>query len=414
MTEALAHMDEDKALDAALEEATPRLAESLQREERQRRQFRLLIMGGLVMSLLAGSIVAFVLLSQPDAGVENPGAPENQIEAVSCADALGREGWQLWNAREYPAAADKFTAAIKLDPGAADLWNGLGWSLFHIPQQRDKSAEAFAEALKHNEKHPAALNGMGQLAFVKRDYDAAKNWLEKAKDSAPAARFTLVSVYLLTGEFDKAKDLSAALLAMLPEQTDNDMLRAQREHMTTLHAAAESGVLSDDVRQLIEPPLPKKGDPAKAEQLSQQGWQLWGQRKMRAAELAFRESIELDDTNANAFNGLGWALIGQGKAGDAQAPLEKAIALEPEHGGAINGLGMSLKGQGKIDEAVAIWEDLYRKSPGPHAGAVNLARTYCERKQYDKVIPILEMLVQAMPEHAECREMLEQARAGLL
>ncbi len=361
---------------------------------------------------LAASIITIAVIGagQPDGArpTDKPGTPDARIGAVAESEGLAEEGWQLWSDGKYDQASRVFAKAITLDPQSANLWNGLGWSLFHTGE-RDKAADAFEQALLLQEAHLAALNGMGQIAFANRDYKTAKDWFLKA-ENAPAAQYSLVSAYLLLGEYEPAATLSEELLKALPEDSQDESIQSQRAWMSQLHAAAALGELPSDLRSKIEPPEPKHGNVAAAEGLSQKGWALWGERKWRAAELAFLEALELDPDLANAHNGLGWALITQGQPARAQKHLERCIELEPDHGGAINGLALSLKNQGKIDQAIEIWEELYRQSPQPHAGAVNLARTYVEQGRYEDAVPILEQLIEANPGVTEYQQLLDQAR----
>ncbi len=412
MTDSCSNTNEDMALDRALEDATPLLAESLQREEHMRRRRRKLLFGGLIMLAILATIVTVVAINsgQPATTTDKPGTPNARIDAVAKSDDIAKQGWLLWQSGQYDKAANNFAEAIKLDPSSPNLWNGLGWSLFHLGE-RDKAADAFKQVLQLDETHGAALNGLGQIAYVKRDYDAAKDWFLKAKD-APVAQQTLISVYLLQSEYKKAEALADEQLKTLPADSQDTTIVKQRNWLLKLQAAAKSGELSDDLRKLIEPTEPKQGDATEAQKLSQRGWQLWGEQRWRAAELAFTEALEIDPDLAEAQNGMGWALISQGKFTEAEQHLRRCIELTPDHGGAMNGLAMCLKNQGKIDEAIKLWEQMYEKSPQPHAGAANLARTYVEQGRYVEAIPLLEQLTEANPGANEYQQLLDQAKSG--
>lgn len=412
MTDSCSNTHEDQALDRALEDATPLLAESLQRAEHTRRRRRKLLLGGLIMLAILATIVTVVAINSGQHAVttDKPGSPNARIDAVAKSDDLSKQAWQLWQSGQYAEASKIFAEAIKLDPGSPNLWNGLGWSLIHLGEH-NKANDAFQQTLKLDETHGAALNGLGQIAFAKRDYDTAKGWFLKA-ENAPAAQQTLISIYLLQGEYKKADMIVEEQLKTLPAESEDDSILVQRKWLLQLQAAAQAGELSDDLRKMIEPVEPKQGSAAEAQALSQRGWQLWGEGRWRAAELAFTEALEVDPNLPEAQNGMGWALLSQGQNVRAQKYFEQCIELVPDHGGAINGLAMCLKNQGKIDPAIKLWEKLYEASPQPHAGAANLARTYVEQDRYEDAIPLLEQLIEANPGMSEYQQLLIQAESG--
>jgi len=271
MTNTCSNANEELALNSALEESTPILAESLQRAEQVRRRKRRLMAGGLIMLVLGASIVVSLMLTGDKPGeTKGPGEtpavvktvePEvtiDQFEEVVTAQALSQKGWQLWAERQYGEAAQQFVAAIKVDPESANHWNGLGWSLIHTGQH-EKATDAFKQCLILDSDAQAAINGLGQIAYAKRDYEQAETWFLKAPD-ASAAQHTLVSVYLLTDQYEQAVDLSNQLLEALPAQTDDPSILSQRSWLTELNAAAMSGQVPDVLRQQVEPAKPAQSD----------------------------------------------------------------------------------------------------------------------------------------------------------
>ncbi len=262
MTNTGSGTNEEQALNTALEEATPLLAESLQRAERDHRRKRRLLLGGLVMLVLGASIVASLVITAGEPPTKDEQAQGSttvsieQFEEVVETEALGQRGWQLWSERNYGEAAKQFVEAIKADPESPNLWNGLGWSLFHTGQ-REKAADAFKQCHVLDEHWLGAINGLGQIAYAQRDYEQAKAWFLKATN-APASQHTLVSVYLLTGEYEQAERLASKLLQGFPENSDDVSITTQRMWLVELHAAAKAETIPDALRQKIEPVKPVK------------------------------------------------------------------------------------------------------------------------------------------------------------
>src|SRR5262249_6602837 len=134
--------DESALLDKALNESDGLLSESLRSEERRRRRRRIVtlsfLIGGVLMSVIvtwlaAGWLMALGALDQASAKDgsdkgQKQSAPVDRQKDVERAESLEQQGWQLWQNRDFDEATAKFQAAVKLDPDAANAWNGLGWS----------------------------------------------------------------------------------------------------------------------------------------------------------------------------------------------------------------------------------------------------------------------------------------------
>ena len=114
--------------------------------------------------------------------------------------------------------------------------------------ESSQAAEATVAAVlaekKALPKHPAALNGLGQLALAQRKYKEAEKYLLKAAPQAPAAWFGLARLFLLEGKFDDAKKWAKKVVDTgQADDIAKEMLKA-----------AEARKLDDELRQKIEPP----------------------------------------------------------------------------------------------------------------------------------------------------------------
>jgi tetratricopeptide (TPR) repeat protein len=102
---------------------------------------------------------------------------------------------------------------------------------------------------------------------------------------------------------------------------------------------APAGPAKVDTQPSAAGAAPSPAEKRQAEDLSAEGWRLWGQRKLAQAEAKFAEAIAKDATNANIWNGLGWAQLNQGKRVNARESFERAVALDPKAAASWNGLG---------------------------------------------------------------------------
>ena len=314
------------------------------------------------------------------------------------AEGLTVAGWELWNQREFSAAAGKFEAAVQLDPEAANAWNGLGWSRFSGGES-EQAVAAFEKCVALQPKHPAALNGLGQIYLMWKQYAEAEKYLLLAAPQASAAWYGLARLYLLEEKFSEAKPWIEKIIAQNPDD----------ESIQRMAKAVKAGKLDDELRRIIEPP----GKPKSISADATRGWAMFQQGKMRTAERLFRRALEADEENLSALNGLAFCLLNQGNHEQAQPLFEKYLAKEKDSPGPMNGLARCLKASGKVDEAVKLWERMAKLYPGPNAAAVGLATTYLERKEYAKAAKHYEELVASAPDDANFRRGLESAKKGL-
>lgn len=162
-------------------------------------------------------------------------------------------GWALWQERRMNEAAERFQAAVELDPTLANAWNGLGWARFSGGDAA-ASIEAFRQAVELEPGHPAALNGLGQASYALGRLDDAEQHLLQAAPKAPAAHWGLARLYLLREDFERA--LPWTILISQGQQAGD--ASAQR-----LLDAAVSKKLSQDLRQELTPVAEVKAEAPK-------------------------------------------------------------------------------------------------------------------------------------------------------
>jgi tetratricopeptide (TPR) repeat protein len=148
-------------------------------------------------------------------------------------------------------------------------------------------------------------------------------------------------------------------------------------------------------------------DAQKAQALSQEGWQLWQQRKLPEAEAKFAEAVKLDPQNANAYNGLGWAQFNQGKD-EAVKAFEKVVALEPDHAAGLNGLGQYYLQKNELDKAEKYL--LQAASNEASAAWYGLARLYLMKNDFDRALPWALLVAREPGADEGARKMLDAAR----
>jgi tetratricopeptide (TPR) repeat protein len=220
---------EQVRLDAAMQRADDLLVDSLRRDEdrrrRRRRVLAMLIIGALIMT----AIICVLLAALAGQSENNKAGDKPDDAKVEQAEALTREGWQLWQQRKMAEAEAKFAEAVKIDATNANAFNGLGWSRFNQGKAKE-AIEPFEKAVALEADHPAALNGLGQIYLHQGKLENAEKFLMKAAaHDASAAWFGLARLYLVKGDYDRA--LPWALLVSKEPGADpmaGEMLTAAR------------------------------------------------------------------------------------------------------------------------------------------------------------------------------------------
>ena len=225
------------------------------------------------------------------------------------------------------------------------------------------------------------------------DLQAAINAFQRVIDSGTADRSTLAQAYLHLAECNlklgQNRQAQAALETVIAQFSDDlDAVARAREGLDKCKAGEN------------------KTD---AQQLTEQGWQLWQQRNLTEAEKTFDAAVLKDPDNVNAWNGLGWSRSNQGKVTAAKEAFEKCLALEPKHAAALNGLGWIAKSEGKTEEAIGHWKKAVEAAPGATAALNGLATTYMELGQNDLAAKYYKMWLEAEPNNVEAKAGLEKA-----
>ena len=189
--------------------------------------------------ILVAAISVPVIAERERAFVEH--ARQNQIRQQ--AAHLAQEGWLLWQLQKFNEAAASFDESVKIFPGDANAWNGLGWAQFNAGNSA-AAETSFQKAIALETNLPGALNGLGQIYLSQGKYDEAEKYLLQAAPNAPAAWFGLARLYLLEGNFEQAETWAQKIAdSGQADDTAKKMLEA-----------AKAKELSDGLRLLIAPP----------------------------------------------------------------------------------------------------------------------------------------------------------------
>lgn len=183
--------------------------------------------------------LGFLACSSSDNGEEPPTAPT--------LDELIDQGWQAFETGDYQTAVAKFTAARDQAPNDAEIFNGLGWSLF----KQDNISQAHNEFLGGTKKGNVPADIYAGFAFVLnilKDYAESSKQAELALAEEPTwsflhlsglnvddLRVLLAANYFLVGDFSRSlsqvKLLNPSFSADISNTTGQSALAAEIEQL---------------------------------------------------------------------------------------------------------------------------------------------------------------------------------------
>ncbi len=127
---------------------------------------------------------------------------------------LNKEGWDLYNQKNYAEAIDVFNKAIEQDPNNAAARIGLGWSQYDYGLLQDNGLELFEQSIINfqksielNDSYVTSLRGLGNDYREIGDYNKSFEYLIKAHEKDPndtLAYEYLGRTYVAMEEHEKA------------------------------------------------------------------------------------------------------------------------------------------------------------------------------------------------------------------
>ncbi len=166
----------------------------------------------LALLLCAFSAPAFAADDQqapPPASPPPTVVPQSPAPLISLTgstpEALERQGDQLRAQKRYLDALDYYRAAVAKEPTAM-RWNKIGMTELFL-QKNDAAEKSFRNALKLDKKSPEALNNLGFMQQMHKDYGKAIKYYNKALAARPNSatfHYNLASAYFGKKDYNKA------------------------------------------------------------------------------------------------------------------------------------------------------------------------------------------------------------------
>lgn len=193
----------------------------------------------------------------------------------------------------------------------------------HEAGRLDEAAELYQRIIADHPDHAEALNGLGVLAFQRRDLTVAAEYLSLAVESTPreaSYHGNLGAAYAAMGRFDTAKSALERAVKLDPMAADiHSSLGAMHRGLGHEEAAVEA------CRRAIEL------NPELYEAHSNLALALLGLGRTEEAVVAAEAAVAANATDASAHNNLGAVMAALERWDEAHAQFHLAVVLDPTH-----------------------------------------------------------------------------------
>ncbi len=114
---------------------------------------------------------------------------------------------------------------------------------------------------------------------------------------------------------------------------------------------------------------------------------------------AFRQSVQLDDTNPQVLVALGMAALMVGEFEEGLAAFQQVLAMYPDDLPALLGTGSALAVFGEMDEAISYLDRAEAVSSDEPEILATLAGTYMNIEEFERAQQVIDRGLKAAPKH---------------
>ena len=325
--------------------------------------------------------------------------------------------YQLFQQKQYAAAAKEAKAIATNDPGNAEAWKLAGFSEFYL-KQYDDASEDLQKALdlqrKANQEDSHTVDALAESYTLAEKYDRALPLLVAVTTRAGAKPDATFLYYRGIAEFKTGKNTDA-------EKSFNEAIKANPKHTPSLLYLGQMALARKDLDTAISMlNRATTNDPKQAS-----AWFLLTSAYLRRATSTTDEAKANADylgairtgealtrlrSDEEAVGLFARALIGAQQYARAAAALERVAAGDNVSGITLYLLGLSYSRANNFPKAIAALERAIVKSPNDTNAYRELGYDYEKSKQYPKAFATYEKALKVAPDDADFKEGLERMR----
>ena len=324
--------------------------------------------------------------------------------------------FQLFQQKEYAAAAKEAKQIATADPGNAEAWKLAGFSEFYL-KQYDEAADDLQKALdlqrRADQEDPHTVDALAQSYTLAEKFDRALPLLVTVttrKGAMPDPQFIYYRglAEYKTGKIDDA------------EKTFNAAARANPKDAASLLYLGQIALAKKDLDAAI---AALNRATANDPKLASAWWLLTSSYLRRATSTNDESKANADYLGAvrtgealtrlrsdeEAVGLYARALIGAQQYPRAAIVLEK-IATDNASGTTLYLLGLSYSRANNFPKAIAALERALTKTPSDVNSYRELGYDYEKTKQYAKAFATYDKALKVAPDDADFKEALERVR----
>lgn len=264
-------------------------------------------------------------------------APKRILHQASVA--LYNQGWALIDAGRLDEAERAFRAAHAQAPDAVK-WtaeDGLGWVAYYR-RDYDKAHDLFTKVLQARPEAFLSLKGLGFVALERKNYDEAVKYLVSSLSQNPyqvPLSFTIPATRLIDAKkFDHARRILELGEWSYPRSAEMQFLLARaffglNDRKRAIEKARLAAGLDPAGINLVFDEFPVTGREI-AEAYRTIGWGLYLAGDAAGAFRRFDQYVQSGGDDPDGIRGRGFALFRLGRYEEAIADLQRIVQHEPE------------------------------------------------------------------------------------
>jgi len=344
-----------------------------------------------------------------------PARPIGAAPASTSTDTT--HAFQLFQQKQYAAAAKEAKAIAMIDPGNAEAWKLAGFSEFYLKKYTDASDDlqkALDLQRKTDQEDPHTVDALAESYTLGEKFDLALPLLVKITTRAGATPDAQFLYYRGLAEFKTGKTGDA-------EKTFNAAVKANPKDAASLLYLGQIALARKDLDTAIATlNRATVNDPRLAS-----AWYLLTSAYLRRATSAPDETKASADylgairtgealtrlrSDEEALGLYARALIGAQQYARAATVLERAAATDSASGITLYLLGLSYSRANNFPKAIAALERAVAKTPNDVNSYRELGYDYEKTKQYPKAFATYQKALTIAPDDADFKEALERMR----
>lgn len=325
--------------------------------------------------------------------------------------------YQLFQRKQYAAAAREAKEIAAADPNNAEAWKLAGFSEFYLKQYEEASVDLqkaldLQRAAKQEDSH--TVDALAESYALVEKFDRALPLLVSATTRVGVKPDALFLYYRGLAEFKKGQTADA-------EKSFTAAVKANPKHAASLYYLGQIALGRKD----LDAAIAALNRATVSDGHLAQAWVLLTTAYLRRAASATDEakgnadflgavrageSLTRVRNDEDALRLYGQALIGAKQYARAATVLERAAGGEDAKGVTLYLLGVAQSRADNFPKAIAALERALTKSPNDTNVYRELGYAYEKTKQYAKAFDLYQKALQVAPNDADFKEGLERMR----